>query len=100
MPRVITSIADLRERARRRIPHAIFEYADRGAYDEITLERNRADLDALTFRQRVMVDFSKLDLATTLEYGLYPFVPGDLLKLYLAGALLPGAWRLLGRLRG
>jgi biotin transport system substrate-specific component len=41
-----------------------------------------------------------LDLATTLEYGLYPFVPGDLLKLYLAGALLPGAWRLLGRLRG
>ena len=41
-----------------------------------------------------------LDLATTLEYGLYPFVPGDLLKLYLAGALLPGAWRLLAKLRG
>jgi biotin transport system substrate-specific component len=41
-----------------------------------------------------------LDLATTLEYGLYPFVPGDLLKLYLAGALLPGAWRLVSRLRG
>ena len=41
-----------------------------------------------------------LDWATTLEYGLYPFVLGDLLKLYLAGALLPGAWRLVGRLRG
>lgn len=41
-----------------------------------------------------------LDLATTLEYGLYPFVPGDLLKLYLAGALLPGAWRLVRRIRG
>jgi biotin transport system substrate-specific component len=41
-----------------------------------------------------------LDLATTLEYGLYPFVPGDLLKLYLAGALLPGAWRLVRRVRG
>lgn len=40
-----------------------------------------------------------LDLATTLEYGLYPFVLGDMLKLYLAGALLPGAWRLLSRLR-
>ena len=40
-----------------------------------------------------------LDLATTLEYGLYPFVPGDLLKLYLAGALLPGAWRLVRRIR-
>ena len=34
----------------------------------------------------------------TLELGLYPFVVGDLLKLYLAGALLPGAWRLVERL--
>ena len=31
----------------------------------------------------------------TLELGLYPFVVGDILKLYLAGALLPGAWRLV-----
>ena len=39
-------------------------------------------------------------LQETLEDGLYPFVIGDLLKLYLAGALLPGAWRLVRRLRG
>jgi biotin transport system substrate-specific component len=39
-------------------------------------------------------------LEKTLELGLYPFVVGDLLKLYLAGALLPVAWRLVGRLRG
>ncbi|MFM9123668.1 MAG: hypothetical protein ACKOSO_00475 [Actinomycetota bacterium] len=32
--------------------------------------------------------------------GLSPFVPGELLKLYLAAALLPGAWRLMARLRG
>ncbi|MBX5474343.1 MAG: biotin transporter BioY [Thermoleophilia bacterium] len=36
-------------------------------------------------------------LERTLELGLYPFVPGDLLKLYLAAALLPSAWRLVGR---
>jgi len=30
----------------------------------------------------------------TLELGLYKFVPGDTLKLYLAAAALPGAWRL------
>jgi biotin transport system substrate-specific component len=35
----------------------------------------------------------------TLELGLYPFVVGDLLKLYLAGALLPTAWRLVERFR-
>jgi len=40
------------------------------------------------------------NLEKTLELGLYPFVAGDMLKLYLAGALLPGAWRLVGRLRG
>ena len=41
-----------------------------------------------------------LDFLTTLEYGLYPFVPGDLLKIYLAGATLPVAWRIVRRLRG
>ena len=35
------------------------------------------------------------NLEKTLEYGLYPFVPGDMVKLYLAAALLPGAWRLV-----
>jgi biotin transport system substrate-specific component len=37
-------------------------------------------------------------LERTLELGLYPFVPGDVLKLYLAGMLLPVAWRLVARL--
>jgi biotin transport system substrate-specific component len=34
-----------------------------------------------------------------LELGLYPFVAGDLLKLYLAAALLPATWRLVARRR-
>ena len=38
-------------------------------------------------------------LVKTLEYGLYPFVPGDVFKLYVAAALLPGAWRLVERVR-
>ena len=38
-------------------------------------------------------------LEGTLEAGLYPFVIGDLIKLYLAGMLLPGAWKLVKRLR-
>jgi biotin transport system substrate-specific component len=37
------------------------------------------------------------NLEKTLEFGLYPFVPGDLVKLYLAAALLPGAWRVVKR---
>lgn len=63
---LILSNADLREMARRQIPRAIFDYAAGGSYDERTLERNAADLDALTFRQRVMVDVSKISLASTM----------------------------------
>jgi biotin transport system substrate-specific component len=37
----------------------------------------------------------ELNVSTTkaLEYGLYPFVPGDVIKTYLAAAALPLAWR-------
>jgi L-lactate dehydrogenase (cytochrome) len=64
MMRAINSIADLRELARRRVPRAFFEYVDRGSYDELTLARNRADLDALCFRQRVLRDVAAPALAT------------------------------------
>ncbi len=64
--KAINSIADLRELARRRVPRAFFEYVDRGSYDELTLARNRADLDALRFRQRVLQDASQQNLATTI----------------------------------
>ena len=39
------------------------------------------------------------NLEHTLEDGLCPFVPGDTFKLYLAAAALPGAWKLVGRMR-
>lgn len=40
------------------------------------------------------------DWPTTLSLGLLPFIPGDLIKLALAAALLPTAWTLLGRPKG
>jgi biotin transport system substrate-specific component len=50
------------------------------------------------------VPWLALSLHTTfrhaLELGLYPFVPGDILKLYLAAATLPAAWHLIGRKDG
>jgi L-lactate dehydrogenase (cytochrome) len=62
----ITNIQDLRALAQKRIPKAIFDYADRGSYDERTIGANRADLAALNLRQRVMIDVSDRNLATTL----------------------------------
>ena len=54
--RVNNSIADLRELARKRVPRSIFQYVDHGSYDELTFGRNVSDLQALRFRQRVLLD--------------------------------------------
>jgi biotin transport system substrate-specific component len=40
-----------------------------------------------------------LPLQQGLEFGLYPFVIGDILKLLVAAGLLPAAWAALRRLR-
>src|SRR5712671_546809 len=62
----ITCIEDLRELHKRRVPKAFFDYADRGSYAEETLRANRADLEAIKFRQRILVDVSRRDLSTTI----------------------------------
>ena len=62
----VTNIQDLRAIAQRKVPRAIFHYADRGSYDETTLAANKADLAALRLRQRVMIDVSDRSTATTM----------------------------------
>jgi len=63
---VITCIEDLRQISRRRIAKAIFDYVDRGSYGEYTLRANRADLEALTLRQRVAVDVDRRSTRSTM----------------------------------
>src|SRR5437868_1581555 len=60
----ITNIEDFRRLAVRRIPRALFDYVDRGSYDEFTLRANRRDLDAMKLRQRVLIDVSSISLQT------------------------------------
>ena len=63
---VVTNIDDLRRMAQRRVAKAVFDYVDRGSYDEATLRANRADLDALHFRQRVGIDVDNRTTRTTM----------------------------------
>src|SRR5579862_6957273 len=62
----ITCIEDLRQRHMRKVPKAFFDYCDRGSYAEETLRANREDLQAIKLRQRILVDVSKRDTATTI----------------------------------
>ena len=60
------NIDDLRRLAMRRLPRAVFDFADGGAEDEQTLRANRADFAKLTFRPKILVDVSKRDQSTTI----------------------------------
>jgi len=63
---VVTCVEDLRQMARKRVAKAVFDYVERGSYDEQTLRANRADLQALHFRQRVAIDVDKRSTRTTM----------------------------------
>ena len=55
------TIAELRARARARLPRAVFDFIDGAADDELTLRWNVADFDTLEWRPRVLNDVSRRD---------------------------------------
>src|SRR5262245_20468439 len=63
---VWTSIEDFRLAARRKVPRAFYEYAAAGSYNEETLRANRADMQKIKLRQRILVDVSARDTSTTI----------------------------------
>jgi (S)-mandelate dehydrogenase len=60
------NISDLREAARRRLPHGVFEYLDRGSEDELALTENLQAFRRLRLRTRVLKDLTERRLDTTL----------------------------------
>ena len=60
----ITTIEDLRQVARRKLPKMFYEYADTGSWTETTYRANAADFAPIQFRQRVLVDMENRSLKT------------------------------------
>jgi L-lactate dehydrogenase (cytochrome) len=81
---ITACIEDLRHHARRRVPRMFFDYGDRGSYAQETLRANRADLERITFRQRVLVDVSTRSTGTTI-IGRDASVPLALAPIGLCG---------------
>ncbi|HKP78165.1 MAG TPA: alpha-hydroxy acid oxidase, partial [Phenylobacterium sp.] len=54
----------MRALAKRRLPRPVFDFMDGAADEEVTLRRNREDLDATQLAPRVMRDVSRRDLRT------------------------------------
>ncbi len=78
------AVHDYRQLAKRRLPKFLFEYIDGGSYSEITLDRNRADLERVALRQRVARDVSRIDLSTSL-FGQEYAIPVALAPVGIAG---------------
>ena len=58
------TIADLKDKARRRVPKMFFDYADSGAWTESTHDANESDFATILLRQRVLVDMTDRNLAS------------------------------------
>jgi len=80
------SVEDYRLLARRALPRQIFDYLDGGAYEELTLSANRADLQALRLRQRVLRDVSRCSTRCSV-LGREVALPVILAPLGLAGLM-------------
>jgi L-lactate dehydrogenase (cytochrome) len=64
--KTMTCIEDLRQLAHRKVPRAFIDYAESGSYAEQTLRANRADLERINFRQRILCDVSNRTTKTTI----------------------------------
>src|SRR4029079_19084330 len=62
----VPCIEDLRQRARRNVPKMFFDYAEAGSYSQETLRANRADMERIKLRQRVLRDVDQRSTATTI----------------------------------
>ena len=63
---VITTIEDLRQLARKRVPRMFYDYADSGSWTESTYRANESDFQQIKLRQRVAVNMENRSLATTM----------------------------------
>lgn len=62
----LVSLHDVEDEARRRMPHAVYEYVASGAGDELTLRWNAERYQELRLRPNVLRDVSKLDASLEL----------------------------------
>lgn len=91
------SIDDLRRRARRRIPHFVWEYFDSGTGVGAATARNRAALDAIELMPEILKGLPTPDLGTSL-LGQDFTAPVGIAPVGMSGVIWPDAERILARL--
>ncbi|MGB7244780.1 MAG: alpha-hydroxy acid oxidase [Sulfitobacter sp.] len=88
---------DARRLAKRRLPWMVFDYIDGAAGAETGAARNRAALDAMTLRPRILRDVSNRSIATKL-FGAAAGRPFGIAPMGMCNLSGPGADLMLARL--
>jgi len=58
----LTAISDYRSAAKKRLPKCLFAFLEGGAFDEVTIRKNREDFQHIYLKRRVLKDVSHIDL--------------------------------------
>ncbi|WP_411890796.1 alpha-hydroxy acid oxidase [Yoonia sp. SDW83-1] len=90
------AISDLKARARRRIPHFVWEYLDSATGVEATQRRNRTALDHVLLNPSILHGEFDPDLSTTLLGHTHP-LPVGIAPVGMSGLIWPGAEQMLAR---
>jgi L-lactate dehydrogenase (cytochrome) len=88
------AVSDLRARARRRVPHFVFEYLDSATGFEDQHRRNMEALRAVRFEPSILEGAFAPDLSTTFLGRRYP-LPFGCAPVGMAGIMWPGAEKIL-----
>jgi L-lactate dehydrogenase (cytochrome) len=90
------TIADLRRRARRRVPRFAFDFVDGGANDEVCVERNMAAFRAVELLPRYCIDLKGTSTEVEL-FGARYAAPIGIAPMGSPGLMWPGADEYLAR---
>jgi L-lactate dehydrogenase (cytochrome) len=88
------ALSDLRRRAKRRVPHFVFEYLDSATGQEDQHARNQARLQDVRFWPSVLEGEQDFDLSTTFLGRNYP-LPFGCAPVGMSGIMWPGAEKII-----
>jgi (S)-mandelate dehydrogenase len=92
----LACVSDLRARAKRRLPHFVFDYLDGGAGSEAGVRRNEQAFTDLLLNPRALVNVEARDLSTRL-FGRTWAAPFGVAPVGLGNLIWPGADEAIAR---
>jgi (S)-mandelate dehydrogenase len=92
----LACVSDLRARAKRRVPHFVFDYLDGGAGSEAGVRRNEQAFTDLLLNPRALVNVEARDLSTRL-FGRTWAAPFGVAPVGLGNLIWPGADEAIAR---